>query len=160
MPATTTIPWKAIATIRKGLDAPIVIKGVMSAEDARIAVNQGAHGIVVSDRGVAGKTSPIEILPSIVDVVSGKATVLVDGGFRRGSDIAKALALGAQGALVARQVMWGLAAYGADGVQAVVELLQSDLGRSMGALGAPNLKTLTRSTDLLGSCRKALAIMA
>jgi isopentenyl diphosphate isomerase/L-lactate dehydrogenase-like FMN-dependent dehydrogenase len=81
----------------------------------------------------------------VVDAVSGKAAVLVDGSFRRGSDIAKALALGAQGGLVSRPVMWGLAAYGADGVQAVVELLQTDLGRNMGALGAANLKTLTRS---------------
>ena len=146
MPARAAIPWKAIATIGKGVDAPLVIKGVMSPEDARTAVNEGAKGIVVSDHGAAaGKTSPIEVLPSIVDAVSGNAAVLVDGSFRRGSDIAKALALGAQGVLVSRPVMWGLAAYGADGVQAVVELLQTDLGRNMGALGAANVKALTRS---------------
>jgi len=78
--------------------------------------------------------------------VAGKAAVLVDGGFRRGSDIAKALALGAQGVLLARPVMWGLAAYGADGVQGVLEMLQSDLARNMGARGAPNLASLTRAT--------------
>jgi 4-hydroxymandelate oxidase len=145
-PAKAAIPWKAIATIGKDLDAPLVIKGVMSPEDARTAVNEGYKGIVVSDHGAAaGKTSPIEILPSAVEAVSGKAAVLVDGSFRRGSDIAKALALGAQGVLVSRPVMWGLAAYGADGVQAVVELLQADLGRNMGALGAANLKALTRN---------------
>lgn len=144
--ANATIHWKTIATIRKDLHAPTVIKGVMSPEDARIAVNEGAQGIVVSDHGApAGKPSPIEILPSVVDAVAGKAAVLVDGSFRRGSDIAKALALGAQGVLLARPVMWGLAAYGAEGVQAVVEMLQSDLGRNMGALGAPNLQALTRS---------------
>ena len=146
MPARATIPWKTIAAIGKGLDAPLVIKGVMSPEDAKTAINEGAKGIVVSDHGAAaGKPSPIEVLPTIVDAVSGKAAVLVDGSFRRGSDVVKALALGAQGVLVSRPVMWGLAAYGADGVQAVVELLQSDLGRNMGALGAPNLKALTRS---------------
>jgi 4-hydroxymandelate oxidase len=145
MPAKTAIPWKTIAAIRQGLDAPIVIKGVMSSEDARIAVNEGAKGIVVSDHGApAGTPAPIEILPTIVDAVAGKVAVLVDGSFRRGSDIAKALAFGAHGVLLGRPVMWGLAAYGADGVQAVVEMLQSDLGRTMGALGASNLSALTR----------------
>jgi len=85
------------------------------------------------------------VLPAIVDAVDGKATVLVDGSFRRGSDIVKALALGAQGVLLARPVMWGLAAYGADGVRAVIEMLQSDLARHMGALGAENLAALNRS---------------
>jgi isopentenyl diphosphate isomerase/L-lactate dehydrogenase-like FMN-dependent dehydrogenase len=145
MPGKTAIPWKTIAAIRQGLDAPIVIKGVLSPEDARIAVNEGAKGIVVSDHGApAGTPSPIEILPSIVDAVAGKVAVLVDGSFRRGSDVAKALAFGAHGVLLGRPAMWGLAAYGADGVQAVVEMLQSDLGRTMGALGASNLSALTR----------------
>ena len=144
--AKAAIPWKTIAAIRKGLTVPVVIKGVMTTEDATTAVSEGAQGIVVSDHGVAGgKTSPIDVLPSIVDSVAGKTAVLVDGSFRRGSDIAKALALGARAVLVSRPVMWGLAGYGADGVQAVVELLQSDLGRNMGALGAPNLAALTRS---------------
>ncbi len=145
-PAAAAIPWKTIASILKGLDAPVVIKGVMSAEDARTALNEGARGVIVSDHGAAtGRPSPIEMVAAVADAVAGKGAVLVDGAFRRGSDIAKALALGAQAVLVARPVMWGLAAYGADGVQAVVEMLQSDLGRNMGALGAPNLKALTRS---------------
>ena len=143
--AAAAIPWKAIASILKGLDAPVVIKGVMSAEDARTALNEGARASscritvrrpeAVADRDGCGHRRRGR----------GKGAVLVDGAFRRGSDIAKALALGAQAVLVARPVMWGLAAYGADGVQAVVEMLQSDLGRNMGALGAPNLKALTRS---------------
>jgi 4-hydroxymandelate oxidase len=144
-PAATAIPWKTIASIRKALDAPVVIKGVMSPEDARIAINEGARGVIVSDHGAATGPSPIEALAPVVDAVAGKAAVLVDGAFRRGSDIAKALALGAQAVLIARPVMWALAAYGAEGVQAVVEMLQSDLGRHMGALGAPTLKALSRS---------------
>jgi 4-hydroxymandelate oxidase len=147
-PATpdAAIPWKAIASIVKGLDAPVVIKGVMSADDARTALNEGARGVIVSDHGAAtGRPAPIEMVAAVADAVAGKGAVLVDGAFRRGSDIAKALALGAQAVLIARPVMWGLAAYGADGVQAVVEMLQSDLGRNMGALGAPNVKALTRS---------------
>ena len=144
--AAAAMPWKTIASILKGLDAPVVIKGVMSAEDARTALNQGARGVIVSDHGAAtGRPSPIEMVAAVVDAVAGKGAVLVDGAFRRGSDLAKALALGAQAVLVSRPVMWGLAGYGADGVQGVVEMLQSDLGRNMGALGAPNLKALTRS---------------
>jgi len=145
-PAAAAIPWKTIASILKGVDAPVVIKGVMSAEDARTALNEGARGVIVSDHGAAtGRPSPIEVVAAVADAVGGKGAVLVDGAFRRGSDIAKALALGAQAVLIARPVMWGLAAYGADGVQAVVEMLQSDLGRNMGALGAPSLKALTRN---------------
>ena len=138
--------WKRIEAIRRGIDAPIIIKGVMTTQDARAAIDQGAKAIVVSDHGGADedKTTPIDVLASIVDAASGKAAILADGGFRRGSDIAKALALGAQGVLLARPVMWGLAAYGADGVQGVLQMLQGDLARNMGALGAPNLKSLTR----------------
>jgi 4-hydroxymandelate oxidase len=138
---------KAIDQIRKGLDVPVLIKGVMSAQDARTAVDQGAHGIVVSNHGGVGSNtlSPIEVLPSIADAVAGKVPVLIDGSFRRNSDIVKALVFGANAVLVARPVMWGLAAYGAEGVQTVIEILQTDLARNMGALGAPTLKDLTRA---------------
>jgi len=139
--------WKRIESIRRGLDAALVIKGVMTAEDAKAALDQGAKGIVVSDHGGADedKTMPIDVVGRIVDTVAGKAAVLADGSFRRGSDIAKALALGARGVLLARPVMWGLAAYGADGVQSVLEMLQGDLARNLGALGAPTLAALTRA---------------
>jgi 4-hydroxymandelate oxidase len=139
--------WKAIDQIRKGLDAPILIKGVMSEQDARTAVAQGAHGIVVSNHGAAapGTPSPIEVLPSIADAVNGKIPVLADGSFRRNSDIVKALVFGAKAVLLARPVMWGLAAYGAGGVQTIIEILQTDIARNMGALGAPTLTHLTRA---------------
>lgn len=145
--ATPRIDWKGVEQIRRGVEIPIVIKGVMTAGDAKTALEQGARGIVVSDHGGVGgsTTAPIEILPSIVDLAGGKAVILIDGSFRRGTDILKALALGAEAVLVARPVMWGLAAYGADGVQSVIELLQTTLGRNMGTIGAPNLKSLTRS---------------
>lgn len=141
------VDWKAIDHIRRGVEMPIVIKGVMTTADAKTAVDQGVRGIVVSDHGGAGggKTAPIEILPSIADTVGDKVTVLIDGSFRRGSDILKALILGARAVLIARPAMWGLAAYGADGVRGVVEMLQSDLGRHMGALGTSNLKSLNRT---------------
>ena len=138
--------WKAVEQIRRGVEIPVVVKGVMTTGDAKTAIEQGARGIVVSDHGGAGgKTAPIEVLPSIAELVGGKAVVLIDGSVRRGTDILKALVLGAQAVLVARPVMWGLAAYGADGVQSVIELLQTTFGRNMGTIGAPNLKSLTRS---------------
>jgi 4-hydroxymandelate oxidase len=137
--------WRRIETLKRGLTAPLVIKGIMTPQDAKTATALGASGVIVSDHGAAaaGRT-PIEMLPAIVEACAGTAAVLIDGGFRRGSDIAKALALGAQGVLVARPVIWGLAAYGAEGVRGVLELLQSDLARNMGALGASSLQRLTR----------------
>jgi 4-hydroxymandelate oxidase len=140
--------WKRIESIRRGLDASLLVKGVMTVEDARAAIDQGARGIVVSDHGGAdeSKTMPIDMIGPIVDAVAGQAAVLADGSFRRGSDVVKALALGARGVLLARPIMWGLAAYGADGVQSVLEMLQSDLARNMGALGSSNLAGLTRAT--------------
>lgn len=148
--------WKAVDRIRQGLDVPIVIKGVTTTEDANTAIAQGARGIVVSNHGgvPAGNKAPIEVLASIADLVGGKTAVLIDGSFRRGTDILKALVLGAQAVLLARPVMWGLAAYGAEGVQSVIEVLQTTLGRNMGTIGAPNLKSLTRSMVKIHAERK------
>jgi isopentenyl diphosphate isomerase/L-lactate dehydrogenase-like FMN-dependent dehydrogenase len=101
--------------LRQGITVPVVLKGLMSPEDAVSAVKRGIQGIVVSNGGKpdAGRT-PIDVLPSIVDAVGRDVPVLVDGSFRRGTDVIKALALGARAVLVGRPVMWGLAAYGAD----------------------------------------------
>src|SRR5262249_417717 len=138
--------WRRIEAISRRLAAPLVIKGVMTPEDAKRSISLGAKGVVVSDHGAGASATkaPIAVLPAIADPCPAEPTVLIAGSFRRGSDIAKALAFGAAGVLLARAVMWGLAAYGADGVRAVLELLQSDLARTMGALGAPNVKSLTR----------------
>ena len=139
--------WAVVDQVKQAAKTPVVLKGVMSADDARAAVDRGAAGIVVSNHGgiVPGLAQPIEVLPSVVDAVGGRIPVLVDGGFRRGSDILKALALGARAVLVARPAMWGLAAYGADGVQGVVEMLQSELAGMMAGCGKPNLASLDRS---------------
>jgi 4-hydroxymandelate oxidase len=141
------VDWRAIDQIRSGVATPIVIKGVITPSDAKAAVEWGAQGVIVSNHGqhTSGMPAPIEALPPIADAVAGKAAVMIDGDFRRGSDILKALILGARGVLLARPVMWGLAAYGAEGVQSIIELLQSDLARHIGALGAANLASLQRS---------------
>ena len=142
------LDWRMIDQIRQGVSVPVLLKGIMNQEDARTAVNRGIKGIVVSNHGMRfgfGSASPIESLSSIVDVVAKKVPVLIDGNFRRGSDILKALALGADAVLLGRPPIWGLAAYGADGVQTVLELLQSELARSMAGSGRPNIKSLDRT---------------
>ncbi len=137
--------WNVVDQVRQGIDVPLLVKGVMTPADAEASLDHGAAGIIVSNHGEVGSgPAPIEMLPSIADAVGGRVPVLIDGGFRRGSDILKAMVLGARGVLLARPVMWGLAAYGAEGVQSVIEMLQSAFARNMGSIGAPNLASLER----------------
>ena len=136
--------WRVIDELRQDVAVPVLLKGVMTREDAREALERGIQGIVVSNGGRAGGLAAIEVLPSIVDVVGGQVPVLVDGSFRRGSDVVKALAFGAQAVMLGRPPMWGLAAYGADGVRAVVEMLQTDVARTMISIGRLTLETLDR----------------
>lgn len=142
------VSWNMIDEIRRGLGVPMVLKGVMTAEEANEAVKRGIEGIVVSNYGGVlhkGLVSPMEMLPAITDAVAGKVPVLIDGGFRRGSDIMKALAFGARAVLVSRPALWGLAAFGADGVQTVLEMLQTELGRCASQNGKANIKSIDRS---------------
>jgi 4-hydroxymandelate oxidase len=147
-PLTAGVDWSAIDRLRKGFSLPFVLKGVMSPEEARKAVAGGVQGLVVSNyaaRSVPGVASAIEVLPSIADAVGGKVPILIDGGFRLGSDVLKALALGAQAVLLGRPALWGLAAYGAEGVQGVVETVQSEFARDMAMCGKVNLKAIDRA---------------
>ena len=142
------IDWAAVAALKRAARVPVMVKGIATPEAATLALQQGVDGIVVSNYGgLAGsrREGLILALPKIVDAVAGRAPVLVDGSFRRGTDILKALAFGAQSVLVGRPAMWGLAAYGADGVQGVVEMLQTELARYMGMCGKSNLQMLDRT---------------
>jgi 4-hydroxymandelate oxidase len=142
------VDWTAVAALTRASSVPVLVKGIATPEAAKLAVQQGVDGIVVSNYGgLAGSVTAALILtlPKIVDAVAGRVPVLVDGSFRRGTDILKALAFGAQSVLVGRPAMWGLAAYGADGVQGVVEMLQTELARYMGMCGKSNLKILDRT---------------
>ena len=141
------LDWDYIDRIRRTVTVPLLLKGVMSAEEAKTAVKNGIQGIVVSNHGgrfVHGLAEPISVLPEIVDAVGGRAPVLVDGGFRRGSDLLKALIFGAKAVLISRPALWGLAAYGAEGVRTVVELLQTELARALAMVGAANPQALSR----------------
>jgi 4-hydroxymandelate oxidase len=140
------VDWRTVEEIRKRVDTPVAIKGIATVADAQAAVAQGARGVVVSTHGAASRgPAAVEVLPAIADAIGSRAQLLVDGSFRRGSDVLKALILGARGVLVARPFMWALAAYGSAGVQGAVEMLQSDLARQIGALGVSNLQGLSRS---------------
>jgi isopentenyl diphosphate isomerase/L-lactate dehydrogenase-like FMN-dependent dehydrogenase len=143
-----SMDWKTIDRLREGINVPVLLKGIMSPQEAQMAVQKGVQGIIVSNysgRAVPGMASPIEVLPSIAEAVGGKAAILIDGSFRRGSDVLKALALGAQAVLLGRPPLWGLAAYGADGVEGVLGLIQNELARDMGMCGKVNLKAIDRS---------------
>ena len=127
---------------------PVLAKGISTPDEAKLALRHGVQGLIVSAyRGPRGpdRDALILTLPAIVDAVGGRAPVLVDGSFRRGTDILKALAFGAHAVLVGRPVMWGLAAYGADGVQGVLAMLQTELARYMAMCGKSNLAALDRT---------------
>ena len=145
---TVKTDWAAIDALKRGVSVPVMVKGITTPGAARLALQHGVDGIIVSNYGgrVGPDTGgPILALPQIVDAVDGKVPVLVDGSFRRGTDILKALAFGARSVLVGRPAMWGLAAYGADGVQGVVEMLQTELARYMGMCGKSHVGMLDRT---------------
>ena len=147
-PATaSSINWSAVDAIKQGVSVPVIVKGITTPAEATAALQHNVQGIIASNFGglLANKDAMILALPAIVDAVAGKVPVLTDGSFRRGTDILKALAFGAKGVLLGRPVMWGLAAYGDAGVQNVIEMAQTELGRYMGMCGKPNLKALDRT---------------
>jgi 4-hydroxymandelate oxidase len=140
--------WPVVDEVRQAAKLPVVLKGIMSPEEARTAVERGVDGIIVSNHGgrfVEGLATPVEVLAEVVDAVGGKIPVLMDSDIRRGTDIVKALALGARAVLVTRPVLWGLAAYGEAGVKTVLEMLQGETARTMALCGKPNLAALDRS---------------
>ena len=139
--------WDTVQQLTQAVNVPVIVKGIMSVGDARTALERGADGLVVSNHGgvVGGHSAlPVDVLPAVADAVNGRVPILVDGSFRRGTDVLKGLALGATAVLVARPPMWGLAAYGAEGVQAVVELLQTELARNMAMSGRPTISMIDR----------------
>jgi isopentenyl diphosphate isomerase/L-lactate dehydrogenase-like FMN-dependent dehydrogenase len=143
-----TPTWDNLQRLRESSDLPVIIKGVMTSEDTERAVKYGMSGVVVSNHGArqldhVGGT--IEALPECVQAAGGKIPVLIDGGFRRGTDIFKALALGASAVGIGRPYLWGLGAFGRRGVERVVEMLRSELAVDMGMAGVANIAQIDRS---------------
>lgn len=141
-----TFSWETFAWLLAVARTPVVVKGVLRPDDAARAVEAGASAVIVSNHGGRNlDTVPatVDALPGVVAAVGGRVPVLVDGGIRRGTDVAKALALGAAAVLVGRPFVWGLAVDGAHGVRLVIEMLRTELEMAMGLLGTPTLADLT-----------------
>jgi len=142
------IDWAGVDAVVKGTSLPVIVKGISTPQEAKEAIAHGAKGVVVSNyRGGNAASLPgtLLLIAPVVQAVGGQVPVLADGSFRRGTDIVKALGFGAKGVLVGRPVMWGLAAYGADGAQGVVEMLQTETARYMAMCGRPTLASVDAS---------------
>jgi 4-hydroxymandelate oxidase len=142
------LTWDSLDWLRSITSLPILVKGILTAEDAQIALDRGASGIIVSNHGgrqLDTALTGIEALPEIVEAVAGRCEVYVDGGIRRGTDVLKALALGARAVLVGRPILWGLAVNGAEGVRHVLELLRAEFELAMALSGRPTLESIDRS---------------
>lgn len=145
-----SVTWDDLDWLTSNARVPVLVKGVLRPDEARRCLDHDVAALVVSNHGARNlDTVPAtaEALPRVVAAVEGRRPVLVDGGIRRGTDVAKALMLGATAVMVGRPYVWGLSVYGADGVKLVVDMLRTELELAMGLLGAPTLADLT--PDLL-----------
>jgi isopentenyl diphosphate isomerase/L-lactate dehydrogenase-like FMN-dependent dehydrogenase len=143
-----TLSWEAVGWLRAQTKLPILLKGILTAEDAQRAIDEGVQGIVVSNHGgrqLDGAPASIEALPEVVDGVAGRAEILMDGGVRRGTDVLKALALGARAICIGRPYLWGLAAAGEDGVRDVLRILRDELLLAMALSGRPSIASIDRT---------------
>jgi isopentenyl diphosphate isomerase/L-lactate dehydrogenase-like FMN-dependent dehydrogenase len=136
-----SLTWLDLERLVASSPLPVLVKGVHTGEDGRLAVEHGAAGVVVSNHGgrqLDGVPATVDMLPEVVDAVSGRAEVLVDGGVRRGVDVAVALALGARAVLVGRPALWGLAVGGEAGARHVLRILHDELENALALLGCPS----------------------
>jgi 4-hydroxymandelate oxidase len=142
-----TLTWSAVEWLRSLTSLPVLVKGIVRADDAARAIAAGAAGVIVSNHGgrqLDASPATIEVLPRIVDAVAGRGEILLDGGIRRGTDVIKAIALGARAVLVGRPVLWGLAAGGREGVATALGILRRELDLAMALCGCPDTASITR----------------
>jgi isopentenyl diphosphate isomerase/L-lactate dehydrogenase-like FMN-dependent dehydrogenase len=142
------LTWEDVADLASECSVPVLVKGVLTPEDAELALEHGAAGVVVSNHGgrqLDRSLATADALPEIADAVKDRGTLLVDGGIRRGVDVATALALGASAVLVGRPALWGLAVAGREGVAQVLELLRAELELTLGLCGCTSPSQLTRA---------------
>jgi 4-hydroxymandelate oxidase len=145
--------WADLAWLRQSTRLPIMVKGIVRPDDALRAVEHGVAAVIVSNHGgrqLDSAPATIAVLPSVVDAVAGRAEVYVDGGIRRGTDIVKALALGARAVLLGRPILWGLAVDGRAGVAATLGLLRRELDLALALCGHPRVSEIPR--DLVRPC--------
>ena len=146
--ASSTVTWQDMRWIREAWSGPLIIKGVLTGEDARRAIDEGASAIVVSNHGgrqLDCVPASLQVLPEIVAAVNGQIEVLMDGGVRRGTDVVKAICLGARAVLIGRAYAYGLAAGGPEGVARAIEILRGEVERALKLLGCPSISALDRS---------------
>jgi isopentenyl diphosphate isomerase/L-lactate dehydrogenase-like FMN-dependent dehydrogenase len=146
--ANAAVTWTDIGWIRKIWSGPIVVKGILTGEDARRAIDEGASAVVVSNHGgrqLDGVSASLDALPEVVSAANGQIEVLMDGGIRRGSDIVKAMCLGARAVLIGRAYAYGLGAAGHAGVKRALEILRADVERTLRLLGCPGAGCLDTS---------------
>lgn len=152
-----TLTWDDIGAFAEQAQMPLILKGILRPDDAERAIDAGAAGVVVSNHGGRQLDTVLagaDALAPVVDAVAGRCDVLVDGGVRRGWDVAKALAIGADAVMVGRPVLWGLATNGADGVRAVIDQIVAELDSTLALLGVPRARDLSR--DALAHTRGPL----
>jgi 4-hydroxymandelate oxidase len=146
-----SLTWKDVESIASEVEVPVIVKGICRADDALQAVRHGARGVIVSNHGgrqLDGAPATIEALPAVVQALGERVPVLVDGGIRRGTDVLKAIALGATAVLVGRPILWGLATGGEGGVTEALEMLRKEFDLAMALSGCTKLDEI--SGDLLG----------
>jgi isopentenyl diphosphate isomerase/L-lactate dehydrogenase-like FMN-dependent dehydrogenase len=143
-----SMSWKDVEDLRKTWTGPLILKGVLHPDEARKAVEHGIDGLIVSNHGgrqLDGAASSLDALPAVVAAVGGRIPVLVDGGIRRGSDVVKALALGAAACLIGRPQLWGVAVAGEAGVARVLEIYRQEIDRAMGLCGVTSLAAIDKN---------------
>jgi isopentenyl diphosphate isomerase/L-lactate dehydrogenase-like FMN-dependent dehydrogenase len=141
-PAAPNLTWNIVKRLRDTVSTKLVLKGILAPEDANIAAENGIDGLIVSNHGARaddGAGATIEVLPEIIAAVGGRMPVLVDSGFRRGTDIVKALAMGAKAVCIGRPYLWGLGAFGQPGVERVLDILRAETRAALQQVGAPTL---------------------
>jgi len=143
--------WSYVDRLKKMTKMKLLLKGIDTAEDAKLAVEHGVDGVIVSNHGGRATETgrgTIDLLPEVVDAVRGRIPVFVDGGFRRGTDIYKALAIGARAVGIGRPYIYGLASFGPEGVERVLEILRAELTLTMRQCGTPSIAKITRASVL------------
>jgi isopentenyl diphosphate isomerase/L-lactate dehydrogenase-like FMN-dependent dehydrogenase len=143
---SSNLTWDFVRRLKDSTRMKVVLKGILTGEDAKLSVENGVDGIIVSNHGGRGEDSAgatIDALPEIVQAVGGRIPVLIDGGFRRGTDVLKALALGANAVCIGRPYLWGLGAFGQAGVERVLELMRAEFEIAMRQCGVRSVKELS-----------------
>ena len=147
-----SVTWDEAKEIASMWGGPFAIKGLMNADDAEKAIEIGASAIVISNHGgrqLDSAVAPIDVLPEIAERVNGRAEILIDGGIRRGTDIVKAIALGADACLIGRPWVYGLAAKGEKGVGLVIDILSSEVTRTLQLLGCKSINDVSKRLSLI-----------